>query len=264
MLRKLMKYEIKATARTFLPLYIVLIAFALINRLIGAFSQRSFGAPDIISLSLYIIILIGLFVMTFIVMITRFYKNLLSDEGYLMFTLPLKTSNLIISKLLISMMWLVISLITALLSILIIASREVSVFEIIDQFRYAWQVVYSNLGPSLWLTVAEILISFVLGIISGILIIYASIALGHLLNKHKIPASFGAFLFLNTITQIVSAIITSIFLRTGLNSLFYIEVTPAHSSFHSIMWLGIILSSVFAITYFMITNFILTKRLNLE
>ncbi len=90
MLGKLIKYEIKATARTFLPLFAALLISAGIYKLISALSAKAPQAPEIISLILYNIILVGVFVMTFVVMVQRFYKNLLSDEGYLMFTLPVK------------------------------------------------------------------------------------------------------------------------------------------------------------------------------
>ncbi|NMA66460.1 MAG: hypothetical protein GX957_09515 [Clostridiaceae bacterium] len=264
MLGKLMKYEIKATARTFLPLYIVLLVFALVNRLIGPLSQDSIRFPNIISMSLYVIILIGMFVMTFIVMISRFYKNLLSDEGYLMFTLPTKTWHHITSKLTVSVMWITISIITAIASIMIIASREVPPSEIFNAIKLAWHELYRSIGSSAYLVVAEILIASILSMIFSVLTIYTSIALGHLFTRHKILASFGAYLLLTTITQIIAAIATTIMFKTSINRLQYIEVTPLDSLFHNLMWLVIILSAIMSTLYFVITNVILTERLNLE
>ena len=141
MLGKLMKYEIKATSRTFLPLYFVLLVSALINRLLGPLTQDSIRIPNIISMSLYVIILIGMFVMTFIVMISRFYKNLLSDEGYLMFTLPVKTWQHISGKLIISVIWITISFIMAIASIFIIATREVTLSDISMSIKILWELI---------------------------------------------------------------------------------------------------------------------------
>ena len=104
MLGKLFKYEVKATARIFLPLYFVLIVFAIINSFMS-FNADDFSLPQFITLTLYIFILVGMFVASLIVMIQRFYKNLLSEEGYLMFTLPVKPYKHIISKLIVSVMW---------------------------------------------------------------------------------------------------------------------------------------------------------------
>ena len=72
-----------------------------------------------LSIFIYGILFIGLMVITFVVCIIRFYKSLLGDEGYLMFTLPVETWKHIFNKLLIAMMWSVASGLFAILSILI-------------------------------------------------------------------------------------------------------------------------------------------------
>ena len=41
--RKLLKYEAKATARSFLPIYLAILLFALINRVINPFDKVSDG-----------------------------------------------------------------------------------------------------------------------------------------------------------------------------------------------------------------------------
>lgn len=264
MLGKLMKYEIKATSRTFLPLYFVLLVSALINRLLGPLTQDSIRIPNIISMSLYVIILIGMFVMTFIVMISRFYKNLLSDEGYLMFTLPVKTWQHISGKLIISVIWITISFIMAIASILIIATREVTLSDISMSIKILWELITEKLGPSTWTVITQIILAAVFTMISSVLMIYASIVLGHLVTRHKILASFGAFIILNTISQILSAVAASIMFRTDIVSLNNVEITPADFLFQKIMWFAIIFSAIGSVVYFVITNIILTKRLNLE
>lgn len=92
MLGKLTKYEFKATCRFFLPLYGALLLLAAMSRLsqwimtyneIGLLHYFS----NIFTL-VYVLVAVAIFALTLIVMIQRFYKNLLGDEGYLMFTLP--------------------------------------------------------------------------------------------------------------------------------------------------------------------------------
>ena len=55
MLGRLIKYEFKATARTFLPLYGVLLLLAGLNRLFMEFKFQNFafGIPQILSWILY-------------------------------------------------------------------------------------------------------------------------------------------------------------------------------------------------------------------
>ena len=94
MLGKLLKYELKATARTFLPLYGAILVVSVVVRL--AFSK--FEHADLF-MGISALTLFGLFValavLTLLVIVQRFNNNLLSDEGYLMFTLPVSTHSLV-------------------------------------------------------------------------------------------------------------------------------------------------------------------------
>jgi len=82
MLGKLMKYEIKATARLFLPLYAALLVFSLINRFLNPFAiGESINNINLqftiraISMTAYVLLLLGTLVMTVVIMIQRFYKK---------------------------------------------------------------------------------------------------------------------------------------------------------------------------------------------
>ena len=103
MLGKLMKYEFKATSRMLLPINGAMLLFALINRLFMELNFFQTGNMAISALAtvmavMYVMVIIAAFVITLIVIIQRFYKNLLTDEGYLMFTLPVKAHSHITSK----------------------------------------------------------------------------------------------------------------------------------------------------------------------
>lgn len=259
MLRKLIKYEIKATARTFLPVYLVLILFGIINSFMS-FNSESFSVPQFITLTLYILIFVGMFVASLIVMIQRFYKNLLSEEGYLMFTLPVKPYKHIISKLIISLMWIILSSIVAILSIVIISLQEISLSEIFAEFGRAWNMAYSVLGASFYHFLIQMSVGFIVSMASGILLIYVSIALGQLSNNHKILASIGAFIGIYTIVQIISA---TLFIGFDGQGLVYSLMQHSPIPF-TLIWLAIALSAVFSAIFFFITTVILNKRLNLE
>jgi hypothetical protein len=259
MLGKLFKYEVKATARIFLPLYFVLIVFAIINSFMS-FNADDFSLPQFITLTLYIFILVGMFVASLIVMIQRFYKNLLSEEGYLMFTLPVKPYKHIISKLIVSVMWIILSSFSAIISILIIASREITLSEIFSVLNKAWNIAYSNHGASLYHFVIQMTVGLIVSMMTGILLIYVSISIGHLSNNHKILASIGAFIGIYTVVQIISGLI---FIGSdGHGLIFSLAQQPAIP--FALIWAAIGLSAVFAAIYFIITNTILNKRLNLE
>ena len=107
MLGKLLKYELKATSRVFVPLYIAILVVSIVNGLslnLEIFNIQ--GLATIILMCLFI----SLFVITIVVTIQRFNKNLLKDEGYLMFTLPVSSKSLVLSKYLTSLIWTLISI----------------------------------------------------------------------------------------------------------------------------------------------------------
>lgn len=266
MLGKLLKYEIKATGRIFLPIFLALLMFAGITRFISAFGPEGWDSPAVISMIIYIIIMVGMFVMTFIMMIQRFYKNLLSDEGYLMLTLPVKPWKHVVSKLLVSMLWIVASGIAALISILIIALKKGDLTRIAVDFARFYHQVYDYLGASIYLLSFEIILGLLIALASGILIVYASIAIGHLFSQHKTLASFGAFIALNTLSQILFTIIS---LTPGINYFSNLHISSndligMQPVIQLVIACGIIFTGLLCAAYFAITNFILSKRLNLE
>ena len=120
---KLLKYEWKACARTCLPLYGVLILMSLISRILYVIPKNAsldFMLPAIGSM-LYMGVMMAAFAVTAVILIQRFYKNLLGSEGYLMFTLPVTVSQHLLSKTIIAVVMIGLSGLSALISIFIFA-----------------------------------------------------------------------------------------------------------------------------------------------
>lgn len=268
MLIKLFKYEIKATARWFLPLYVALLIFAGINRMFGLLRvdrlepiQNSTIANITagISMTVYVALMIGILVMTLVVLIQRFYKNLLGDEGYLMFTLPVPSWKHILNKLLSSMMWVVCSGIVALLSIWIIIPHDYSLIKLLRDFSMIIAEMESYVGKGIYLLGFETILLGLLSLAFGILMIYAAIALGHLFSKHKLLASFGMYIVLSTINQSIMAFY-ALFIERYNN--FSDIATFADAQI--ILSLAFIYLAVMTVACFILTQFILKNKLNLE
>ena len=115
MLVKLIGYETKAFGRIMLPLYAAMLGFALITGLSLRFMPENFtsGLPGVLLFMLYGILMMSIVVMTCVLSVTRFYKNLLGVEGYLMFSLPTDTGTLIASKVISVILWSAMSTVTA-------------------------------------------------------------------------------------------------------------------------------------------------------
>ncbi|NLP17955.1 MAG: hypothetical protein GX376_02550 [Firmicutes bacterium] len=272
MLKKLLKYDLQATLRIFLPLYAILISVAVINKLISIILPLQVQAPKIMAMIIYITIMVGMFVITFIMMLQRFYKNLLSEEGYLMFTLPTQPWKLIASKLLVAILWTAASALAAYISIFIIVFQRGNFGAFIIALKETATSLYAFLGPSMFLFIIEVLLGGVLSLAAGILLVYASMALGHLCNRHRILASVGAFIALNALTQILFFQLVRLIaapLSRNMQALLskaggYLSTLNGVQLFHGVMWFGLAATGILAAGYFAITNYVLSRRLNLE
>lgn len=276
MLRKLMKYEFKATARWFLPLYIAIVLFALINRFL--FQPQAIGSANVltiakdiltvISIFLYAFSFMGTMVISLVVVVQRFYKSLLGDEGYLMFTLPVKAWQHTTNKLLIAMLWNILSCIIGLGSILIIVpSNELHSFinelpELIGFFGMR--------------AIILIMLVLLVGFAGSILEIYAAIALGHLFNKHRIILSFAFYLGIKILNQIVYMVLLPFLINPYIDITMNSTITEVNIKYNSspnmnfepqlVAFAVIILisSSILTAGYFITTNYLLKSKLNLE
>jgi hypothetical protein len=263
MLGKLLKYEVKSTARILIPMYMVLLLFGLINRFINPFNvvevSNSFTLQNVLrvlTMILYIGMIIGTLVMTFIIMLQRFYKNLLGDEGYLMFTLPVKSWQHVVTKLLVSMMWMILSFLTVICSILIIAQVE----NLFGELSNAFNMVRDYAGNAgLLLIIIVPLISMIYSIIT----IYDAMAVGHLFSKHRIFSSFGAYIVFYMISQVSIGLFMFVYATSNMN-LFSSDTVPQPSQIMPFVIGVTCIYLVLAAGHFIVANTILKKKLNLE
>lgn len=280
MLGKLLKYEVKATARWFLPMYIGILAFAILNKIVFSIGNVHAFVELIernqvlnvlselfsgISVTMYVLIIAATFVLTLVITIQRFYKNLMGDEGYLMFTLPVTPTAHIWSKFLVSLMWDVISLLVTIFSFFILGFYGDLFHDIAYGFQEMRLVFRTYEGMHLIGFCVELLFLVFFSTCSSTLMIYASIALGHTRKNHKVLYSFGAYLLFNIITSIISSIVTAIgTIGLASNEDIWYEDAAAFGFVHFLLISSIVLTALFGVAYFIITNFVLSKKLNLE
>lgn len=266
MLKKLMKYEVKATGRILLPLYGALIAFAILNKIFFfgnvPLDKVNFefldGIPAAISIFAYGCIMAAVFIVTFFIIIQRFYKNLLGDEGYLMNTLPVATWKNISSKLIVAMLWTIVSGFIAVFSIFIMVFNTEAFSRFFPELFELLSHAYSQFGLNPYILGIEIIICGLLQLSMNILMIYSSISLGHLFSKSKILCSFGAFIILNLIMNSLTSIIGLTYTKT------FSDLSEPFVMIHGVILRGIAINLIFFVVYFIITNSIIKNKLNLE
>ena len=250
MLGKLIKYEFKATARTLIPVYICLIIFTIISKLFSLLDpyREKFNEfvqiPQTLIWFGYGITMAAVFIVTIVIIIQRFGKNLLSDEGYLMNTLPVKAYENILCKLIVSIIWSITSFIVAMISVIILSMDG----SFIMNLRYFIEDIIASDLEVILITVAMISIALV-SLASWISMVYAAIALGYTANQNKKLFSFGAYLLLNIGKQFIS-LPFMVFGALDLESRVYI-------------WLIILINLAFTIGFLFLTNYCMNKKLNL-
>ncbi|MBC3898211.1 hypothetical protein [Acetobacterium malicum] len=275
MLGKLIKHETRATSRIFLPLYGALLILTIFTKLVMAI-----GAPDFfseaasnnnniaeiilgISFTLYFVLIVGICVMTLVMIIQRFYKNLFTDEGYLMFSLPVKTWELVLSKLLVGMIWSAVCTVMIVLTFFIFSLGAFSMMELSQTIRSAYSMFYLQTGMELNLFMAEMILFILVQTVASILMIYVSIAIGQLFNQHRIVAAFGAYIVITIAMQIIMSIAMAVFAIGNLENM----VLNGSEAMTTVQWLingSTVLNVVLGIGFYYVTHTIMKKRLNLE
>lgn len=209
MLGKLLKHEFRATGRIMLPLMGALLALALMANLsIRGMTSSLSDIPALRILFILILIFFGMGivavgVMALVVMVSRFYRNLLKSEGYLMFTLPVSVHELIWSKLIVSLVWFFA---TALFIFLILALTGLNLsgtnLEMIFSEFPSWSEVVRELDElgirgALTQLMAWSAVIMLLGAIVSCLHFYGAMALGHMFTKNKVLLSVVFFILIS-------------------------------------------------------------------
>lgn len=257
MFGKLMKYELKSLLKGLLPLYGAILAVALINAVMASFGIGNSidGLPQVTAIMLYFGLCVAVAVVTFLVIIQRFYKGLLGQEGYLMFTLPVPTWQLTLSKLLGAVITTILSGIVGMLSILILGSLNINW----GLFFRDFADIFPHWTLDATLFVIELIVLMLVGVAAMILEIYVAMALGHLANKHRIAMSFVWFVVLQTVLSFLTGLAAMALGYSPFFPVFYVNLSA-----HGMMWMMILPCLIEAAVFYFGTTWILKNKLNLE
>ncbi len=251
MLKKLMKYEFLATYRYYAPIFAGILVMAGLNRLLMTISANSSetSVGSGLTYLIYILLILSLPIVTLVISIWRYSKNLLEDEGYLMFTLPVTTNQLFFSKYFTTLIWEVASFVIAVGSAFLIGFFQIP--SLSNLFG-----VY--LQPILLILV---ILSILAVLCASVFSLYTVVSLSYLLFKeHRILGLIVSYIIYsivsNLLTILISAIIGSIFANIIADA----EVATAYGSLISI----ILCYSVLGVLCYFFSHHCLTKKLNLQ
>ena len=137
----------------------------------------------------------------FLYLSVHFYRKMYSDEGYLTHTLPVTVHQILISKIIVMVCWILLNALAVLASgvvfggLVIWGSGQVSPEEL-AQIAETIGEVLSHID---WTEMATLLLSALLGILYSVLMIVGAMSLGQLASRHRILLSVVAYFGISTL-----------------------------------------------------------------
>ena len=272
MLKKLIKYEWNECYKLIGLINLVVLIFSIIACIaLSLLDFRGDNARTAFSMIftmgygvIYVTVLMAASFGVTLFIYIRFFKNLFSSEGYLMHTLPVKASELIISKLVVAY---IIHFITSIVIVVCIGAIVLCIganltgdFSFVQRINeivslelpadaIAWFVVYL-VGTGI-----TVLISPLFSALTG----YFSLSVGQLFNKYKIVFGIGVYFLITFIVQII----TTVFAVPISFSMSYSEAGVFISQSVQMMVSSGIMC-VCVVVFYLVVNHIVSKKLNLE
>ena len=228
MFAKLLKYERKATGPLLGLLSLVCLITAALCGVTTVLSEVSWENTVVevlvrtakgLALAIFFISTIAYGLGATLLVLYRFYKNKFTDEGYLTFTLPVKSSQLFLSSLLNLMFWQIICFCVTGISVLLlfwISGYLPDALETFSQVIRGFREVFSHREA---LTI--LLISLPTGLIIwffGCVMAMTCIVLGAAwAKKHKLLLAFALYYGLSCVLQFVLSIAYAVLMLTFLH-----------------------------------------------
>ena len=279
MLGKLLKHEMKAYL---LPMGIIFLAGTLMILFLKILSLIPYknNVRDFIQIGL----VFGFAIMAFlistavtVIVVVRFYSTTVSDQAYLTWTLPAKTSTILWSKIIGGLLWRIITVLVIIalgvlffvgsywmwhedISGALFGGGDISIGMVLNEtIKQLGKEINSKELAGLML---YYLSTFVWSIAS-ILLIFMCIAIGQLFGKYRVLASIGCYFIIMIIVQIISTV--GMVVISGISAKINSSDNMLAGKFGFTQ--GIISMTAALITcavLFVVTNILFEKHLNLD
>ena len=280
MLGKLIKHEFRATGRLMAPLFGALVLLALVvraNDLVFQHVESYSAFLNILNTLLivaFVLALIGVTVFSTILMIKRFHQNFLTDEGYLMFTLPAGVHSLLWSKLITAALFFIFTFLAEALAVAIVVwngglAREVftgmaDLFRRLDSYYMANGVAFA----------LETMALLFVSLLVTCLLFYAPMSIGYSFANHKGLLSVVFYFVIQAVLQIFGVAVLSGAVNDGplhqllvgaMDNLGRLDApTAAMQAAHGGMLLAILTELFLGAILYFLTYFMLRKHRNLQ
>lgn len=267
MLRKLFKYEFGATGRIFLPMYGALLLMSVIARVFYTSNLRSGIAGAVITM-LMVMLFTAVWVVTLVIIVRRFWSNLLGREGYLMHVLPVNPWEHVLAKTVTSGAWVIAGMVVSVAAFLVMlfGLPDIDFGEFFSYFsEWLAELRETELTAQVVLVIVQGVLLAVTGSFQFVLTAYAAMSIGQLASYHRVWGSIGAYFGLD----IAQSLITDL---AGQIGYFDVSVTmPAGEYYRNALLdtnlflaLLLLLTAAISAAMFFLSAILLKKKLNLQ
>lgn len=272
MLGKLIKYDLRATKFMWL-IYAIAIGFAALMTVFAAFADFNNYWVMLILLMLLLpiyVVIVGVLLAPQIFIAVRFYKHMISDQAYLTFTLPVPRYYHIISKAITYAIWQTISVFTLILSFaMVFLGVGVANPELFDGFTegmFMFDMTIEQLTPYMPAIIIVMIIYYFVSLFTSPMFIFASFSWGQaMIKKHRILGAFLSYLIISSITGFVMGAVSIITELVAFFNAGQLSTIGGYMQYMTTTYAIIgLIELALGIVAYIITNYCMTKKLNLE
>lgn len=270
MLRKLMKHELRATGRVMGPMLLLVLVAAVggnisTYRLLES-GNAVLGTLGTLLLMAFVIAIAAACIAAFALMVQRFYKNLLRDEGYLTMTLPVSVHEHIWAKLLVTLIWwvAVTLVVAAALFILVFNGNTLrGIGEVLAKLQLGDLNVTKSLAHCL-LFCLELGLLLLVSCAGICLHFYAALSVGYSFTHHKDALSVAGYFGMSIVFYLLQSGALRLLNLLGLHGirLWMQNLAPITQTHLTLLGVAAALA-VPAALYYAVTAYFLKNRLNL-
>ena len=228
---------------------------------------------SVFSIILYIILLAGTVYALLIYIAVRFYRTMYTDEGYLLHTLPVTKHQILISKLLVSSIWLLITYIAMVVSVfsfitfIMEAVSPGSVGQMMSYLPGLFDELWKELGNlsgkdqiEMAYLITSMFLSLLVSIPAGIITIFGAISLGQLFSKHRVLMAILCYVGINIVMSIIGNVIRSI----SYTGIYLYDYEQGLGYLLTLLNSSLVRGLLEGAGFYLLSYFIASKKLNME
>lgn len=283
MLFKLLKYDLRALYKYWWICAILSLGLSAVGGLsynmistkistlslsLDAFMTVSIVISSIVGIFLSIVGISGFMFATEIFVFIRFYKHFFSDEGYLTFTLPVKRSSLLNSK--------IISAFIVHLSTIAVIALDVCIFLLLGismtnlrligkSIQNVYSILWGNMGDfNFAMLIIVLFIAALVLILTSHLFVLICITFGSIIvKKGKVFAAIGIYYLGNTLVSGISQLLSTLAYNFIPGFLVVLVGHEAGITLWMILLPAIILLMALTVAMYALELYMLDRKLNL-